>query len=227
MNWFLKLFSSTLGKKLVMAVTGLFLISFLVIHLIGNLQLLKYDGGKAFNVYAQFMTHNPVIKTISYTLYTSILVHIVWAIMLTVRNRSARGSQGYVVVKNSSSIASRNMGILGTFIFIFLVIHLKDFWAVMHWGDILRVTYEGEEYKDLYSITAEAFTQLWYVALYVVSMIMLGFHLWHGFSSAFQTLGLNHLKYNNLINFIGRAFAIIVPALFALIPIWMFYFQNQ
>jgi succinate dehydrogenase / fumarate reductase cytochrome b subunit len=97
----------------------------------------------------------------------------------------------------------------------------------MHWGDILRVTYDGEEYKDLYSITAEAFTQLWYVALYVVSMVMLSFHLWHGFSSAFQTLGMNHLKYNNLINFIGRAFAIIVPALFALIPIWMFYFQNQ
>lgn len=210
-----------------MAVTGLFLISFLVIHLIGNLQLLKYDGGQAFNIYAQFMTHNPVIKTISYTLYASIIIHIVWAIMLTVRNRAARGTTGYVVIKNSSTIASRNMGILGTFIFIFLVIHLKDFWAVMHWGQILKVTYDGEEVKDLYSITAEAFSHLWYVALYVVSMLMLAFHLWHGFSSAFQTLGMNHLKYNNLINFIGKAFAIIVPALFALIPIWMFLFQNQ
>lgn len=210
-----------------MAITGLFLISFLVIHLIGNLQLLKYDGGRAFNVYAQFMTHNPVIKTISYTLYISIIVHIVWAIMLTVRNALARGTTGYKVVKNSSTLASRNMGILGTFIFIFLVIHLKDFWAVMHWGKIDPVDYDGQTYKDLYTITATAFKELWYVALYVISMIMLGFHLWHGFSSAFQTLGLNHIKYNNLINFVGKAFAIIVPALFALIPIWMFYFQNQ
>lgn len=227
MNWFIKLFSSTLGKKLVMAITGLFLISFLVIHLIGNLQLLKYDGGRAFNVYAQFMTHNPVIKTISYTLYTSIIVHIVWAIMLTVRNNSARGNTGYQVVNNSSTLASRNMGILGTFIFIFLVIHLKDFWAVMHWGKIDAVDYDGQSYKDLYTITATAFKELWYVALYVISMVMLAFHLWHGFGSAFQTLGLNHIKYNNLINFVGKAFAIIVPALFALIPIWMFYFQNQ
>lgn len=207
-----------------MALTGLFLVTFLVVHLAGNFQLLYEDGGKAFNIYARFMTTNPVIKTVSYVLYTSILVHVVWAVVLTIQNRRARGSQGYAVSKNSSPWASRNMGLLGTIIFIFLVIHMRDFWAQMHWGGIDKVVYDGEEVKDLYSVVSLAFSELWYVALYVISMIMLAFHLWHGFASAFQTLGLNHVKYNPVIKFVGRAFAIIVPALFALIPIWMFAF---
>lgn len=225
MNWFTTLFSSTLGKKLIMALTGLFLISFLVVHLAGNFQLLHSDAGRAFNIYAYFMTHNPVIKTISYLLYASILVHAFWGLLLTIKNRKARGSQGYAVNKNSSAWTSRNMGILGTMIFIFIVIHMQQFWAQMHWGDMEMVTYDGVEYKNLYSTVALAFAEVWYVALYVISMAALAFHLWHGFASAFQTLGLNHLKYNAVIKFVGRAFAIIVPALFAWIPIQMFFVQ--
>src|SRR5436190_4131697 len=158
MNWFTKLFSSTLGKKLVMALTGLFLISFLIIHLIGNLQLLKHDGGQAFNVYAYFMTHNPIIKTVSYTLYASILIHTAWALMLTIQNRRARGGEGYAVNSGKHTTwSSRNMGILGTLLFIFIVIHMRDFWAQMHWGGIPTQTYEGKEVKDLYTICALAF----------------------------------------------------------------------
>lgn len=205
-----------------MALTGLFLITFLVVHLIGNLQLLMDDGGKAFNIYAEFMTSNPLIKLISYILYAFILIHVIWSAILTGKNSAARGDTKYVMVKNSSRWTSRNMGILGTFIFIFLVIHLKDFWAVMHWGDIGRVNYEGREVKDLYSVVALAFSQSWYVALYIFAMFMLAFHLWHGFASTFQTLGLNHVKYNGAIRFVGMAFAIVVPAMFAVIPVWMF-----
>lgn len=222
MNWFTKLLSSTLGRKLLMALTGLFLILFLVVHLIGNLQLLYNDSGQAFNVYAEFMTSNPLIKTISIVNYAFILVHVIWALLLTVRNRKARGSESYAVVKNSSPWTSRNMGILGTFIFIFLVIHLRGFWYEMHWGGIPTVNYEGTEVKNLYATVDAAYSQGWYVGIYVLSMLMLAFHLWHGFASAFQTLGLNHAKYNPVIAFVGKAFAIIVPALFALIPIWMF-----
>ncbi len=224
MNWFITLFNSTLGRKLIMALTGLFLISFLVIHLIGNLLLLKSDGGEAFNVYAYFMTHNPVIKTISYSLYASILIHSLWALLLSWQNRKARGAQGYAVVNKASSLASRNMGILGTVVFIFIVIHMKDFWAQMHWGSIPTKTYNGQEVKDLYTLVAGAFSQAWYVGLYTISMLMLAFHLWHGFASAFQTLGLNHAKYNPIIKFIGQTFAIVIPALFAWIPINMFFF---
>ncbi len=223
MNWFTNLLSSTLGRKLIMALTGLFLILFLAVHLAGNLQLLHDDGGRAFNIYAQFMTSNPLIKFISYGNYAFILIHVLWAILLTRKNRAARGPEGYAVTSGKSSPwASRNMGILGTFIFIFLVIHLKGFWYEMHWGGIATQDYDGKEVKDLYAIVDAAYSNVWYAALYVVSMLMLSFHLWHGFASAFQTLGLNHAKYNGVILFVGRAFAIIVPALFALIPIWMF-----
>ncbi|MEK6783367.1 MAG: succinate dehydrogenase cytochrome b subunit [Bacteroidota bacterium] len=224
MKWFFELFSSTLGRKLLMALSGLFLILFLAVHLAGNLQLLKHDGGEAFNVYAKFMTSNPLIKTVSYGNYFLILLHIFIAFALTLKNRAARGTEGYAVSSGkSSSLASRNMGILGTIILIFLVIHMKDFWAQMHWGGIPTATYDGVEVKDLYKVVALSFVQGWYVALYVLCMIALSFHLWHGFTSAFQTLGLNHMKYNPVINFVGRAFAIVVPSLFALIPIVMFF----
>ena len=222
MNWFIKILSSTLGRKLLMALTGLFLILFLVVHLIGNLQLLKNDNGEAFNVYAKFMTSNPVIMTISYVNYACFIIHALWALFLTIGNRSARGTQGYAVTKNSSPWTSRNMGILGTLILIFLVIHLKGFWYEMHWGGIPTVNYDGEEVKNLYATVETAYAQPWYVALYVFSMMVLAFHLWHGFVSSFQTLGLNHPKYNPLIATVGKAFAVIVPGLFALIPIWMY-----
>ncbi len=225
MNWLSNFFSSTLGRKVVMALTGLFLILFLVVHLIGNLQLLKSDGGEAFNIYAEFMTTNPLIVVISYVNYTLILVHIIWAIILTRRNRAARGPVGYALNRNSSHWTSRNMGILGTFIFIFLVIHLRSFWYEMHWGGIPTATYDGTEYKNLYQVVDTAYASLWFVLLYVVSMALLAFHLFHGFGSAFQTLGLNHIKYNPLIKFTGVAFSIVVPALFALIPVYMYLNQ--
>ncbi len=227
MNWFTTFMTSTLGRKLLMALTGIFLILFLAVHLAGNLQLLKDDGGRAFNVYAEFMSTNGLIQFISKGNFALILLHIVIALVLTIKNRNARGSERYAMTSGRSSIwASRNMGILGTFILIFLVIHLKDFWAQMHFGGVPTVSYDGKEVRDLASLVNEFFGKGWYVGLYVFCMGALGFHLWHGFESAFQTLGLNHLKYNAVISFIGRAFAIVVPALFALIPVMMFLNNN-
>jgi succinate dehydrogenase / fumarate reductase, cytochrome b subunit len=224
MKWLTDLFSSTLGRKVVMALTGLFIILFLAVHLAGNLQLLKDDGGEAFNVYAYFMTHNPLIKTISYVNYAFFIFHIVWAVLLTQKNKQARGSEGYAMSSSKSSIwSSRNMGILGTIILVFLVVHMVQFWGQMHFGSVPLKTYGEHEVKDLYTLVGAAFQQWWFVALYSFSMIAIGFHLWHGFISAFQTLGLNHMKYNPVINFVGKAFSVIVPALFALIPIWMFF----
>ena len=221
MKWFTTLFSSALGRKLLMALTGLFLITFLVVHLIGNLQLLKDDGGQAFNIYSEFMGHNPLIQTISKVNFALIMIHVVWAILITRQNRAARG-QGYAINNKSSHWTSRNMGILGTIVLIFLVVHLRHFYAELHWGTTPMVTYDGKEMNDAYTLVAYWFSKAWYSGLYVVCMIGLAFHLWHGFASAFQTLGLNHVRYNPVISFVGRAFAIIVPALFALIPIMMF-----
>jgi succinate dehydrogenase / fumarate reductase cytochrome b subunit len=224
MKWLLDLFSSSIGRKVVMALTGLFIILFLTVHLIGNLQLLKDDGGEAFNVYAYFMTHNPLIKMVSYVNYAFFLFHIGWALMLTIKNRQARGTEGYAVTSSKSSIwSSRNMGILGTIILVFLVIHMVQFWGQMHFGEMPTKTYGDHEVKDLLTVVGSAFQEWWYVALYCISMVAIAFHLWHGFESAFQTLGLNHMKYNPVISFVGKAFAIVVPAMFAIIPILMFF----
>ena len=225
MKWILDFFASTLGRKLLMSLTGLFLILFLVVHLIGNLQLLKDDGGLAFNHYAEFMGTNPLIQLISKGNFAFILLHIFISLALTIRSRRARGPEGYAIGGKSSIWASRNMGILGTLILIFLVVHLKDFWAMQHFGDMQKTTYGEESYKDLYALVQFWFSKGWYVGLYVFCMIALAFHLWHGFTSAFQTLGLNHSKYNPLIRFVGKAFAIIVPVLFAWIPLSI-YFLN-
>jgi succinate dehydrogenase / fumarate reductase cytochrome b subunit len=215
--------SSTIGKKLLMALTGLFLIIFLIVHLIGNFQLLKDDGGMAFNIYAKFMTTNPLIKASSYILYATFIIHIVWSVLLTIKNRGSKNGN-YVVVNASPSVtwSSRNMGILGTVILVFLIIHLKNFWYEMHWGGIATANYDGEEYKNLYAVVAAAFSEVWYVILYVSGMLGVAFHLYHGFQSAFQTLGINNKKYTPIIKAAGIGYSILIPLGFAIIPIIMF-----
>jgi succinate dehydrogenase / fumarate reductase, cytochrome b subunit len=229
MSWFTKFITSSLGQKLVMSLTGLFLILFLVVHLVGNLQLLKDDGGQAFNIYTKFMTTNPLIITVSYGLYAFILLHAIQGIALWIQNRRARGAQGYAVnvtrTTNTNSFAARNMAMLGILILVFLGIHMGDFWWKMKMGATPIVSYEGEDYKDLYTLVDASFSQLWIVIVYVVSMIGLFFHLLHGFQSAFQTLGLSHKKYTPAIRFLGIAYSIIVPLGFAMIPIYYFFFK--
>lgn len=226
MSWFTSAMSSSLGRKLLMALTGFFLIIFLIVHLAGNLQLLMSDKGEAFNQYAHFMTTNSLVKITSFILYAAFIVHIIWSIILYRQNSSARPI-GYAKHKPlARSWSSRNMGILGTIIFIFLVIHLKNFWYEMHWGGIQTAKYEAGEFKDLYAVSVAAFTQWWYTLFYVVAMVFLAFHLYHGFKSMFQTFGINHPKYNPLINFLGTAYAILIPAAFAAIPIIIYFKHN-
>lgn len=208
-----------------MALTGIFLTLFLLVHLLGNLQLLADDGGEAFNTYAYFMTHNPVIKTTSYLLYAFILLHAIQGILLWRNNREARGEARYAVEHvRGSERAARNMGWLGIIIFIFIVLHMYQYWFQMHWGNLVFVEYDSTTHpiKDLYSLVAQSYEQLGFVLFYVISMVVVGYHLWHGFWSAFQTLGLNHTKYTPLIKTVGAAYAILVPALFALIPVAMY-----
>lgn len=234
MSWFSNFLTSSIGRKLIMSLTGLFLVSFLVIHLIGNLQLLYNDGGEKFNLYAKFMTTNPLIKTVSYLLYASILLHAIQGWVLWSKNRKARGPQGYAVkvtrAVNTNSWAARNMGWLGTIIFIFILIHLYQFWLQMKLGNIGYQPYVvgGEEVrvKDLYTLVAIAYTNIGYVIFYVVSMVIIAYHLLHGFQSAFQTLGLNHEKYSPFIRGLGKVIAIVIPLLFAVIPVWMYIMQQ-
>lgn len=226
MGWFSKFLTSSIGRKLVMALTGIFLTLFLAIHLLGNLQLLQNDGGQAFNVYAYFMTHNPLIKTVSYLLYASILLHAVQGILLWRDNKAARGPNRYAVTHTRpTERASRSMGWLGIIIFVFIVLHMYQFWFQMHWGNLGMVQYDGYTYevKNLYVLVAQSYQNIGFVLFYVVSMAVVGYHLWHGFWSSFQTLGLNHKKYTPLIHWIGAAYSVIIPLLFALIPLVMHF----
>ena len=224
MAWVTQTLSSSLGRKVVMSLTGLFLSSFLIIHMAGNLQLFKSDDGRAFNEYTYFMTHNPVILVVSYLLYTSILVHALMSFILTRHNRASRPVRyAYSRPEANSRWSSRNMGILGTVLLVFIVLHMRTFWYEMHFGSVPMAEYDGKQYKDLYVVVKEAFSQWWYVLFYVGSMVAVGFHMAHGFQSGFQSLGFRHTKYTPVIEFVGRYFfALIIPAAFAAMPIYVF-----
>jgi len=128
MSEFKQTFNSSLGKKLIMALTGLFLCTFLIVHLGGNLLLFKNDGGYGFNVYANFLTHFPPIEVIAYFLYLCIIVHAIYSLVLTIQNRKARPIGYAAVNKSPATWSSKNMGLLGAILFLFIVIHMSDFW---------------------------------------------------------------------------------------------------
>lgn len=260
------IFTYSIGRKIVMAITGLFLISFLLVHMSGNLQLFTQNP-VAFNEYTRFMTTSPLIKASEFILIAGFLLHIFFAWKLTKSNAAAR-PQKYAYEKEaaSSSWMSRNMGLTGSIILIFLGIHLYMFYGMYHYGEGVSVdaqtafaqtwkiaqdqtfpvnggtvsVHEGgfltEETAKLlgnqqvkaismYNVASEAFKQWWIVLFYVASMTLLALHLRHGFQSAFRTLGLVHLKYTPLIEMAGTAFCILVPLLFALMPIYHFFLR--
>lgn len=226
MNWVTNFLSSSIGRKLIMSLTGLFLILFLLVHLIGNLQLLADDGGQKFNEYAKFMTQNPLIKFISIGNYIFILLHAIQGIILWNKNKTAKGTNYTVKTTENTSWASRNMGPLGIVILVFILIHLWQFWFQMKMDYVPLVEYvQGESVKNLYVPVAEAYSQWYFVAFYVICMGVIALHLSHGFQSAFQSLGLNHKKYTPTIKFLGKAYSILIPLGFAIIPVFFYFFR--
>jgi succinate dehydrogenase / fumarate reductase cytochrome b subunit len=206
-----------------MALTGLFLIMFLTVHLAGNLQLISDDGGKSFNVYSHLMANNPIIQLISKGNFFFIFLHIIVSLTLYLRNKKARPI-GYKKSpgRATSTWSSRSMSLLGTLILIFLLVHLKSFWYILKFGEVPSVVIDGVTMHNAYLLVVESYAIPGLAAFYILSMIVLGFHLWHGFASAFQSLGLNHPKYNGIISGAGKLYAVAIPALFALIPIFLY-----
>lgn len=228
MSWITNFLTSSLGKKLIMSLTGLFLVVFLVVHLAGNLQLLYDDNGLAFNTYAHFMTTNGLITFLSYGLYALILLHAVQGIVIAWSNRKARSVNYKVGNSKSNTFASRHMALLGLLVFFFLAVHMGDFWYKMKFTDqLMLVPVQGMdvEVKDLYARVDAAFSVWWLVAIYILGLIALALHLWHGFQSAFQTLGLNHKKYTPVIKGLGAIYSILIPAGFAVIPLYFFFIK--
>jgi succinate dehydrogenase / fumarate reductase cytochrome b subunit len=212
---------SSIGKKLVMGLTGLFLISFLIVHCLLNSFIFFNDGGLMFNVGATFMAKNPLIRAMEYVLFIGLIWHMIQALILTMENTKARPvSYAYHNGSANSKWYSRSMGILGTLLLLFLIVHLAHFWVKSRFTGLPGEDANGNE--NLYAVMQQVFQIWWVVVIYVAGCISLAYHLLHGFPSAFQTMGWNHPKYNPLILKVGTAFSIIVPLIFALMPIAMF-----
>ena len=218
-------FNSTIFRKTLAGLSGLFLVLFLLGHLLGNLQLFipGEDGQKQFNEYALFMTTNPAVKILSVLTYSSIILHTILTLFLVFQSSSARDVKYLQSSGNANSTwGSKNMAVLGTLILVFIVIHMKSFWYEMHFG-VIGLDPWGN--KDLHTVTVTAFNELWYVLFYVLSMVVLAIHLKHGVESVFQTLGIKTRRYVSLIHKAAYGFALIVPAAFASIPIYLYVTQ--
>jgi succinate dehydrogenase / fumarate reductase cytochrome b subunit len=208
---------SSIGKKLVMGITGLFLITFLIVHVGCNSCIFVNDGGVLFNKVAHFMAHNILIRIMEVVLFAGIFIHMIQALILTLHNNKARPVK-YAVTdgKANSKWYSRSMGVLGSLLLIFFVVHWANFWIPTK-----VAVFTGTEH-DTFAHMKEVFANPVFVAIYMVGVISLCYHLLHGFPSAFQTLGLNHRKYTPLIKKIGTIFSIVVCLLFAAMPITMY-----
>lgn len=230
-NSFGSTFKYSIGKKLLVGLTGLFLVIFLLMHLLGN--LLLFAGQEQFNAYAEFMGHNPIVRTLEIGLFAGIFGHIFLALSLSFQNDKARSVKYKVKAGNvNSSWFSRNMRATGIVVLIFLILHLVSFFMDARLGLDLNLgpvpsdlLHRGGE-LDMYTKVVSHFSVWWYSAFYLISMFLVAFHLNHGFQSAFQTLGWNHGKYNKLISGAGLVYAIVIPAAFAAMPVYFFIMTN-
>lgn len=212
------IFSNSIGRKLVMGITGLFLITFLIVHCAVNACIFFNDGGETFNKAAEFMGTNIIIRTMEIVLFAGIILHIVQSYILTRQNQKARPVQYAVYNGNANSKwYSRSMGLLGTLLLMFLIIHLKHFWVVSRFTDEIT---SGED--TLFGEMKEVFLNPIVVIVYCAAMVSLAYHLMHGFKSAFQSLGLNHPKYNGIISSAGLWFSVLIPFIFAMMPLSMY-----
>jgi succinate dehydrogenase / fumarate reductase, cytochrome b subunit len=214
-----KFLTSSIGKKTVMALSGLFLIAFLLEHLYTNVHIFFGDGGVAFDEASHSMVHSILIRIIEVVLFLAIVVHVAQAIILTRDNSKARPVK-YAVsgTGKTSPWISRNMGLTGSLIFFFIVVHLYNFFVPYRVTDAVG----HESQLTLAQSVVEAFKNPWYSALYTISVIVLAFHISHGFKSAFQTLGMNNKKYTPIWNIASNGFAFLMGAGFAAFPI-LFY----
>jgi succinate dehydrogenase / fumarate reductase, cytochrome b subunit len=215
MRALLEFYNSSVGKKLIVALTGLFLISFLIIHLFGNLLILRHDGGEVFDAYAEALPQIVVIRIIEIGLFLILLLHVISGAFTWLLNKQARGSAAYDLQKKSetSAISSRTMLLSGSIVYIFLVIHMRQFWFTSR--------YEAGEHFSMYEVVRSTFSDPVYSVFYLIALFLLGFHLKHGFQSAFQTFGLRNKKYERLIEWAGALFWLCLPIAYAAIPLYI------
>ncbi len=214
MTW-KQLFTSSIGNKILMALTGFFLIIYLIVHAGINALIFYNDDGATFNAAASFMLHNYFIRFLEIGLFAVFILHIVQGLMLWQQNRGAR-KISYAKKKFPREIKwySRYMGWLGTFLLLFLIMHLYHFWA-----STKHELYFNGSVVDLYQEMKIVFTNPVWFTLYMIGLLSLLFHLLQGFQSAFQTFGINHRRWTPIIKGIGVFYSVVICILFAMMPI--------
>ncbi len=213
---------NTLSRKILLCLTGLFLCFFLVIHFFGNMQLFlpAQEAKHSFNAYSHFLSGNPLIKAVSFMLYACIILHASDALYIVAKNKKLGACLKRDRRARSSKWYSRNMGVLGFIILLFLVLHFQNFWYRYKFG-VLPLDEQGN--KDLYTLVITAFQQWWIVLIYVISMIALFYHLAHGVYSAARTLGIYHPKYVKWIRITGMVYSVVISLGFGLMPLYIYF----
>ena len=213
-------------RKGIIAATGLFLCLFLVVHLSANcILLLPEDVARGvYNAYSTTLRESPLIKLVAYLLYASIIFHVVYAAIVTVKNRKAKPNTYAVNHRQENSTwTSQNMGLIGIFILLFIVIHLANFWARIKLGLGESVGTDVAGNVDVYEVTYSLFQNIYYVLFYTVLMVPLGLHLHHGLKSAFKTLGFYHRKGLRVLSQVSLVYAAIISIGFGIIPLIVYF----
>jgi len=224
MKWS-ELFTSSIGKKWVMGLTGLFLTSFLVVHAGINACIWANDGGVMFNKAAHFMGSTVVIRIMEVGLFIGILIHVIQGYALEFSNRSKRGVGYNVNLGNKGSKwYSRSMGLLGTILLLFFIIHWYHFWIPSRFTGVEDVLLPGTAIKlhNVYALMQVTFSELWVVILYVIACFSLCWHLIHGFQSAFRTVGVSNPRYVAIIKNVGIGYSVFISLVFAMMPVSMY-----
>jgi succinate dehydrogenase / fumarate reductase cytochrome b subunit len=213
---------SSITGKVIMSLAGLFLALFLLVHLGINLLLLADDGGKSFTVAASFMATNYVIRIFEVALFSGFLLHILFGVGVSIRNRRSRPIRYQHKSLSETSPLSRYMVHTGIVVAIFLVLHFIDYYFVKIG---LVAPPSGIDRHDFYRRTLLLFSDRGYAAVYLICFLVLGFHLNHAVQAAFQTIGMTHSKYTAGIKVAGTLYAIVVAGGFMVIPLWFMFFR--
>lgn len=213
-------------RKTILALTGLFLCIFLIVHLSANALLLlpQETAQPLYNAYSTTLRESPLITVVAYLLYLSIVLHALYALIITIRNQKSKPQRYSVNLKReNSSWASQNMGILGVLILIFIVVHLANFWARIKLGIGAEVGIDNAGNKNVYEVTYSLFQNPYYVVFYTLLSIPLAYHLFHGLKSAFKTLGFYHKRGLQVLAKISLIYALIMGVGFGIIPVVVFF----
>ncbi len=223
MKWS-EFFTSSVGKKWVMALSGLFLISFLVVHAGVNACIWANDGGVMFNKAAHFMGSTIVIRIVEVGLFAGIFIHIIQGYVLEFSNRNKRGKGYQVKMGNKGSKwYSRSMGLLGTILLLFFIIHWYHFWIPSRFTGVEEIEVPpGKFIYNMFGLMQVTFSELWVVIVYVFACFSLCWHLIHGFESAFRTIGVSNNRYLVMVRTVGVVFSVVICLAFAMMPVSMY-----